>query len=107
MKSTSIVLAGILAISVLTGQQHHARTLTEIYHNDDFQLTGITVSKSGRMFVNFPRWSDHYWNAVVEVMKDCSAKPYPDEQWNRWNKAPDTAPKQFVCVQSVVADDQG
>jgi sugar lactone lactonase YvrE len=58
------------------------------------------------MFVNFPRWSDHYLNAIVEVMKDGSTKPYPDEFWNRWNSKLATAPKQFVCVQSVVADDQ-
>ncbi len=63
------------------------------------------MTKSGRMFVNFPRWSDRYLNAVVEVMKDGSVKPYPDEYWNRWDSKPATAGKQFVCVQSVVADD--
>src|SRR6202012_3587571 len=61
--------------------------------------------KTGRVFVNFPRWSDHYLNAVVEVMKDGSVKPYPDEPWNRWDMKPENAGKQFVCVQSVVVDD--
>lgn len=101
----SILILGALTMSSSVAQQS-GKHLTEVYHNDDFQLTGVTVSKSGRMFVNFPRWSDRYLNAVVEVIKDGSVKPFPDEHWNRWGKSLDTAAKQFVCVQSVVADDQ-
>lgn len=96
----------LAALLHLHASQSGRLPLTPVYRNPDFQLTGVTVSKSGRMFVNFPRWSDHYENAVVEVMKDGSVKPYPDEFWNRWNKKPATAGQQFVCVQSVVADDQ-
>lgn len=80
-------------------------TLTEVYHNNDFQITGVTVSKTGRLFVNFPRWSDQYLNAVLEVMKDGSVRPFPDEPWNRWDMKPATAGQHFVCVQSVVVDD--
>ncbi len=82
-----------------------AASLNPVYTNNDYQITGVSVSKSGRMFVNFPRWSDRYLNAVVEVAKDGSTKPFPDEQWNRWDGKPETAPKHFVCVQSIVADD--
>jgi sugar lactone lactonase YvrE len=80
-------------------------TISNVYQNNDFQLTGVTLSKTGRTFVNFPRWSDRYLNAVVEVMPDGSTRPYPDENWNRWDLKPATADKQFVCVQSVVVDD--
>jgi sugar lactone lactonase YvrE len=106
MKFATVFPLLLFIVSAGSGQENKPRQLVEIYQNDDFQLTGVTVSKSGRVFVNFPRWSDHYLNAVVEVMKDGSAKPYPDEAWNRWGKSPETAAKQFVCVQSVVADDQ-
>ena len=82
-----------------------AGSLSPVYTNTDYQITGVSVSKTGRMFVNFPRWSDRYLNAVVEVSKDGSTKPFPDEHWNRWDGKPETAPKQFVCVQSIVADD--
>jgi sugar lactone lactonase YvrE len=58
------------------------------------------------MFVNYPRWSDLYLNAVVEVLPDGTTRPYPDETWNGWDRKPHTAPDHFVCVQSVVADDQ-
>lgn len=87
---------------------HHndEKTLVEVYKSHDFQITGVTVSRTGRLFVNFPRWSDRYLNAVVEVKDDGSVKPFPDEQWNRWDLKPTTVAKQFVCVQSVVVDDQ-
>ena len=62
------------------------------------------MSKTGRIFINFPRWSDHYLNAVVEIEKDGTTKPFPDEYWNRWDMKTETAGKQFVCVQSVVVD---
>ena len=58
--------------------------LTEVFQDSDFQITGVAVSKTGRMFVNYPRWSNHYLDAVVEVYKNGSVKPYPDEAWNRW-----------------------
>jgi sugar lactone lactonase YvrE len=82
------------------------RVLTTPYQNANFQLTGITISKTGRFFVNFPRWSDRYQYAVIEVLADGSTKPFPDAHWNQWNRKPSTAGQQFVCVQSVVADDQ-
>ena len=79
-------------------------SLSEVFQDNDFQLTGISVSKSGRLFVNYPRWSDRYLNAVVEVMKDGSTKAFPDQEWNQWDSKPETAGTHFVCVQSVVAD---
>lgn len=86
----------------------HARPadhqLNEVYQNNDFQLTGIGVSKTGRLFINFPRWSPEYLNAVIEVMPDGSSKPFPDEDWNRWDLQPQSAGKHFVCVQSVIVD---
>ncbi|MDQ6676055.1 MAG: major royal jelly family protein [Acidobacteriota bacterium] len=95
-----------LSLALAVGMQAQTgKTLTPVYKNDDFQITGVTVSKTNRMFVNFPRWSDRYLNAVVEVSKDGSIKPFPDEEWNRWNGKPETAGTHFVCVQSVVADD--
>ncbi len=78
--------------------------LTEVYRNDNFQLTGISVSQNGRLFVNFPRWSDRYKYAVVEVKPDGSTIPFPDESWNLWDLKAASAAEHFVCVQSVVVD---
>src|SRR3954464_6121981 len=103
LASLVLFLFTLMSSSAQTNAKHQ---LTQVYQNNDFQITGISVSKSSRIFVNFPRWSDHYLNAVVEVMKDGSVKPFPDEYWNRWDMKLETAGKQFVCVQSVVVDDQ-
>ena len=72
------------------------------------QVTGITVARDGRMFVNLPRWSEDAPVSVAEL-KDGKPVPYPNDDWNGWrNATKDTVdPKtHFVCVQSVVADGQ-
>ncbi len=76
----------------------------------EHQVTGVTVSQDARIFVNFPRWTEDAPVSVAEVMKDGSLKPYPDQRWNEWRNAKKDkmAPQDhWVCVQSVVADQQG
>lgn len=81
------------------------KPITKVAEFPDYQVTGVAVSKTGRLFVNFPRWTNEYKHAVVEVLPDGTNKPFPDERWNSWqDKDPDVAGK-FVCVQSVVVDD--
>src|SRR5688572_3570267 len=53
----------------------------------DHQVTGVAVSQDGRVFVNFPRWTEDSPVSVAEVMKDGSTRPYPDERWNSWRNA--------------------
>jgi len=74
------------------------------------QVTGVTVSEDGRIFVNFPRWSEDVPVSVAEVMKDGSIRPYPNDEWNAWRNAKMSeisAKDHFVTVQSVVADGRG
>ncbi|HVI77003.1 MAG TPA: L-dopachrome tautomerase-related protein [Candidatus Acidoferrum sp.] len=67
----------------------------------DQQVTGVGVStKSGRVFVNFPYWSDQHSISVAEIVNG-QPKPFPNEEWNK----PGAADSHFVCVQSVVVDD--
>ncbi|WP_245292901.1 SMP-30/gluconolactonase/LRE family protein [Pararhizobium arenae] len=76
----------------------------------DHQVTGVTVAEDGRIFVNFPRWSEDVPVSVAEVMTDGSIRPYPNEEWNTWrnSKMSEISPKDhFVTVQSVVADGRG
>lgn len=63
------------------------------------QVTGVAVSKSGRIFVNFPNWSDDHTVSVAEIV-DGKPVPFPNEEWNRSGSAKD----HFVCVQSVHVD---
>ena len=74
------------------------------------QVTGVTVSEDGRIFVNFPRWTEDSPVSVAEVMEDGSITPYPNGEWNAWRNARKdemTPNDHWVCVQSVVADGQG
>ncbi|KGF83034.1 hypothetical protein IA69_01990 [Massilia sp. JS1662] len=73
------------------------------------QVTGVTVAEDGRIFVNFPRWTEDTEVSVAEL-KDGQLRPYPDEAWNGWRNAKkdDVTPHDhWVCVQSVVADQRG
>ena len=76
----------------------------------EHQVTGVAVTEDGRIFVNFPRWSEDVPVSVAEVMKDGTVKAYPDADWNSWRNTrmgEVTAKDHFVCVQSVVADGKG
>jgi hypothetical protein len=61
------------------------------------QVTGVTVSAKGRVFVNFPFWSDDHTISVAEMV-DGKPKPFPDEAWNA--KAGPPASAGFVCKAS-------
>ena len=73
------------------------------------QVTGVTVSKDGRIFVNFPRWTEDTEVSVAEL-KDGALVPFPNADWNAWrnSRKDEVDPKtHWVCVQSIVADHQG
>ena len=63
--------------------------------------TGVTVSATGRVFVNFPRWGDDVAFTVAEV-KNGEATAYPDQAANDTDA--DDPAAAFVSVQSVVVD---
>lgn len=122
MKRPQGSLAGFLAATVLAfassasfGQDAHPVSgdgkpslgrVAEFPH----QVTGVTVSRDNRIFVNFPRWTEDSPVSVAEVMKDGSTKPFPNGEWNAWRNARKDvmSPRDhWICVQSVVADDRG
>jgi sugar lactone lactonase YvrE len=83
------------------GGQHLDPRLEVVSTFDGAMPTGVTVSKSGRIFVCYPKWGDHVEFTVGEVVHG-RAVAYPNAQINR----DDTAnPKGvLVSVQSVVVD---
>jgi sugar lactone lactonase YvrE len=79
-----------------------AAELQEVASFPDKQITGVGVStRSGRIFVNFPYWSDDHTISVAEIVNG-QPKAFPNDEWNK----PGPAGSHFVCVQSVVVDDQ-
>ena len=112
IRQTIFVLDFVLSFVSLASHLQNPQTpgsvpLQEVARFDQYQPTGIAVSKTGRVFVNFPLWSEHHRYSVVELMPDGSVKPYPNEQWNAWKEGDQTtsAAHAFVCVQSVWVDD--
>ena len=112
MKTPFPTLAGVAAlvaaavtVSFVPAASAEQPALTEVTHFDNYQVTGVAVSKTGRVFVSFPRWTNQYKDAVEEVMPDGTTKPYPDAQWNGWDGKSPAGLKQFICVQSVYVDD--
>ena len=83
-----------------------APRVAQIARFPDQQVTGIAVTKRGRIFVNLPRWTVDVPVSVGEV-KNGQIVAYPDAAWNAYrNSSPATNQpgSQFVCVQSVVTD---
>ena len=107
--SLSALLMGatVLTSPAATAQTSQAGGLTKVA-SFEHQVTGVTVTKDGRIFVNFPRWTEDAPISVAEL-KDGKPVAYPDEAWNSWRNAKkdEVSPNDhFVCVQSVVADRQ-
>lgn len=101
-----------LAILLSSAAIASAAELQEVASFADKQLTGVGVSiSSGRIFVNFPYWSDDHSISVAEIVNG-QPKAFPNDEWNKFavgrtrGGAPGPAGSHFVCVQSVVVDDQ-
>jgi sugar lactone lactonase YvrE len=91
-----------LAVFLINVAIATAAELQEVASFPDKQITGVGVSpRSGRTFVNFPYWSDDHSISVAEIVNG-QPKPFPNDEWNKAGPAG----SHFVCVQSVVVDDQ-
>jgi sugar lactone lactonase YvrE len=92
----------LVIVLVATAATGRAYDLIEVANFGDQQVTGVGISKkTGRVFVNFPDWSDGHSLSVAELI-DGKPKAFPNDEWNK--RGP--AGSHFVCVQSVVVDDQ-
>jgi sugar lactone lactonase YvrE len=91
--NTLLVLFAIAAHSLSAAQ------LEEVAAFQNQQVTGVAVSKTGRIFVNFPYWSDNHTISVAEVTGG-QPRPFPNTVMN----GPGEPGKTFVCVQSVYVD---
>jgi sugar lactone lactonase YvrE len=106
----TLLLAVSLGVSSAMAQTASPPQMFEQVAAFAHQVTGVAVAQDGRIFVNFPRWTEDAPVSVAEVMKDGSIRPYPDQRWNEWRNAKkdEMSPQDhWVCVQSVVADRQG
>jgi sugar lactone lactonase YvrE len=110
-----LAIAAFAFAASLPGATLHAQTasggapvLTQVAAFEH-QVTGVAVSEDGRIFVNFPRWTEDSPVSVAEV-RNGRLVPYPNADWNAWRNARKdelSARDHWVCVQSVVADGRG
>ncbi|WP_219096670.1 L-dopachrome tautomerase-related protein [Pseudomonas sp. UMAB-40] len=78
--------------------------LEQVHAFYDAMPTGVTVTETGRIFVNFPRWGDNVPFTVGEI-RDGQVVAYPDLAINK--EHPGDPRAGLISVQSVVADGQG
>lgn len=101
--SLSFSLATTILVSLFAIAEFTVASTVEEVATNERQWTGVAVSKSGRIFVNFPRWSADVPVSVAELGDDGEAKPFPNVEMNSWKTGDDPAGK-FVCIQSVYVD---
>ena len=73
-KFTLALSVGSLLVVVALPLQAETSRLEEFATFPDQQVTGVTVSPEGRVFVNFPFWSDEHTLSVAEII---DGKPKP------------------------------
>jgi sugar lactone lactonase YvrE len=96
---------GITTLSIAAQAQSASKPQLELVFADNtYQLTGVAVSAKGRLFTNYPLWSDVYKYALVEI-KEKKPVPFPNESMNSWKEGQPGKDK-WVCVQAVYVDDQ-
>src|SRR3954465_2107866 len=105
MKSSLFILIAVLiSLCCPKTNEKKNRQLEMLFVDDTYQLTGVAVSQTGRLFTNYPYWSDIYRHAVVEVFPNYQSTPYPDLSMNTW-KPGDKETEKWICVQAVYTDD--
>jgi len=105
------LLVIVLLLSCKDGQKKSNKTngkastnaITEVASFKGQQVTGVTSTDKGRLFVNFPRWRKGVSNSVVEIIPNSDSESYPNESWNSWEIGEPIAENKFIGVQSVLA----
>ncbi len=96
------ILILIVALGILSCNSKKAQ-IENVTSFKGQQVTGVSVSKEGRIFANFPRWRENVKNSVVEVLEAGKSIPFPNQKWNTWKIGDVHSDSIFVAVQSVVA----
>jgi hypothetical protein len=77
--------------------------LTSVASSGNVMITNAAVSSRGRLFGNFPRWTDVPTPSVGEATAAGGFKPFPGGTWNEWQ--PGLSPdERFVCTHGLHAD---
>ncbi|QPH40834.1 L-dopachrome tautomerase-related protein [Pedobacter endophyticus] len=105
MKRLLVLMIMGLALSSCKKNRSAEQKLELVFSDDTYQLTGLAKEPSGKLWINYPRWSEIYRYAVVTAEGN-TVTPYPNAEMNNWQSGQDGTNK-WVCVQSVYIDDNG
>ena len=92
------VITSLLFIVSTSFCSAEAEGRLKVKASSDHQWTGVAVSDHGRVFVNYPYWSEDVPVSVAEII-DGQAVPFPSPEWNNRKNT-----ESFNAVQSVVID---
>ena len=90
----------LLSFSACNSSKQSPSHQIDVIASSNKQWTGVAVSNTGRIFVNFPKWSNDVPVRVAEIVNG-KAVAFPNQEWNNTNKI-----ESFQAVQSVVIDDE-
>ena len=96
-KDIGAIACALFTVSTLVSAAGTGRGL-KVTASSSRQWTGVAVSDQGRVFVNYPYWSEDVPVSVAEIV-DGRPVPYPTAEWNNRKNS-----KSFNAVQSVVID---
>jgi sugar lactone lactonase YvrE len=81
------------------------KLVVEVARFPKAQPTGVAVSSTGRVFVNFPYWDRRPVVSVAELDADGTLNPFPSRSWNHWDgKSATSALRSFVSAQALYVD---
>jgi len=81
------------------------KLVVEVAQFPQAQPTGVAVSGTGRVFVNFPYWDKRPGVSVAELDADGVLQPFPSRSWNNWDGSSATsALRSFVSAQALYVD---
>jgi len=77
--------------------------LITVASSGNVMMTNAAISPEGRLFGNFPRWTEVPTPSVGEATADGGFRPFPGGAWNEWR--PGLPPSdRFVCTHGIHAD---
>ncbi|MGH7936874.1 MAG: hypothetical protein ACRD5Z_02615, partial [Bryobacteraceae bacterium] len=80
-----LLLFSLAAIGAASAQtipaESSTATLQSVATFPNQQVTGVAVSRRGRIFVSFPDWSDGHTTSVAEIVNG-KPVPFPNGEWN-------------------------
>ncbi|MBU2870407.1 L-dopachrome tautomerase-related protein [Colwellia sp. E2M01] len=92
----------LIALSLFYSSFSHSNQPIKVGEVKGTQITGVTVSDAGSVFVNAPNWRDGVQFAVAKLINN-KFVPFPNNKINSCVAESDVKDNCFLAVQSVVA----